>query len=204
VNQPAYTRLQVDERRQQLLEAGSALFAEHAFEEISMREIAEAAGISKPLLYHYFPSKIELFKAAVAERAAELERLIEPGEEGTPLDQLSRSVDAYLAWIADNARMWMKLLQSAATLPEAGEFVESFRTRTLEQIVRRLAGTRTPRPALRAVLKGWLGYVDAAILDWIQMGDLSREQLRELILAAFGAALVAAQQVDPKVTLNFD
>ncbi|MCA1690460.1 MAG: TetR/AcrR family transcriptional regulator, partial [Actinobacteria bacterium] len=60
---PAYTRLQIDERRRQLLDAGAALFAERAYEEISMREIAGAAGVSKALLYHYFPSKTDLFTA---------------------------------------------------------------------------------------------------------------------------------------------
>src|SRR5580692_3021900 len=68
---PAYTRLQVDERRRQLLDAGAALFAQHAYEEISMRQIAAAAGVSKPLLYHYFPSKNELFMAAVTEASSE-------------------------------------------------------------------------------------------------------------------------------------
>jgi len=199
---PAYTRLQVDERRRQVVEAGSKLFAEHAFGEISMRQIAEAAGISKPLLYHYFPSKIELFKAAVAEGAAELQRLIEPSGEGTPFEQLTRSLDAYLGWIEENAREWTKLMQSAATLPDAGEVVEGFRTRTLDELLRRLIGRRKPRPALRNALRGWLGYVDAAILDWIQSGDLSREQVRDLIIAAFGAALMAAQHADPKLKLN--
>lgn len=202
--EPAYTRLQVDERRRQLIEAGSALFAEHAFEEISMREIAQAAGISKPLLYHYFPSKIELFKAAVAERAEELEQLIEPDGAGTPFEQLSQSLDSYLGWIERNARMWTKLMQSAATLPEAATVVEGFRMRTLEQILRRVTGRRKPRPALRTALKGWLGYIDAAILDWVQERDLSREQLRDLIIAVFGAALLSAQQVDPKIVLTLD
>ena len=202
MSEPAYTRLHVDERRRQLIEAGRALFAEHAFEEISMREIAAAAGISKPLLYHYFPSKIELFKAAVAEQAAELEKVIEPRREGTPAEQLSRSLDAYLAWIEGNARAWKKLMQSAATLPEAREFVESFRTRTFEQILRRLTGRRKPRPALRTALKGWLGYVDAVILDWLECRDLTRDQARDLILAAFGAAVMAAQQVDPNITVK--
>jgi AcrR family transcriptional regulator len=204
VSEPAYTRLDVDERRRQLIEAGSALFAEYAFEEISMRQIADAAGISKPLLYHYFPSKLELFKAAVAESAAELERLIEPAGEGTPLEQLTRSLDAYLAWIEAHARTWRKLMQSAATLPAAGELVDSFRARTLEQLVHRLTGRRKPRPALRSALKGWLGYVDAAILDWTQAHDLSRDQLRDLILAAFGAAIFAATQADPKIKLRLD
>jgi len=199
---PAYTRLQVDQRRRQVVEAGSRLFAEHAFEEISMRQIAEAAGISKPLLYHYFPSKIELFKAAVAERAADLQRLIEPAGEGTPFEQLTRSLDAYLGWIEANSREWTKLMQSAATLPEAGELVEDFRTQTLDQLLVRLTGRRKPRPVLRNALKGWLGYVDAAILDWTQGGDLSRDQVRDLMVAAFGAALLAAQQADPKLKLS--
>jgi AcrR family transcriptional regulator len=202
VAEPAYTRLNVDERRRQLLEAGKALFAEHAFEEISMRQIAEAAGISKPLLYHYFPSKIELFKAAVAEQAMELQALIEPSGEGSPFELLSRSLDDYLVWIEANSRAWTKLMRSAATLPEAGELVEQFRTSTLEQITRGLTGRRKPRPALRNGLNGWLGYVDAAILDWVQDGGVSREQLRNMILAAFGAALLAAQQADPKIQLR--
>jgi hypothetical protein len=66
----------------------------------------------------------------------------------------------------------------------------------------RLTGEREPRPALRSALQGWLGYVDAAILDWVEHGDLQREQLRELILAAFGAALLAAQQSDPQIRLT--
>src|SRR5579884_2928380 len=119
--EPAYTRLQVDERRRQLLDAGSLLFAQRAYEEISMRQVAQAAGVSKPLLYHYFPSKIELFKAAVADKATELQQLIQPTGTGTPLEQLAASLDAYLTWIEDNAHTWSKLMQSAATLPEARE-----------------------------------------------------------------------------------
>jgi AcrR family transcriptional regulator len=198
---PAYTRLNVDTRRRQLLDAGRALFAEHAYEEISMRQIAEAAGISKPLLYHYFPNKAELFKAAVAEQAAQLEQLIEPTGDGSPVEQLSKSLDGYLAWIEANARAWQKLMQSAATLPEAGTLVEQFRSRTLQQITARIT-TGEARPALRNALRGWLGYIDAAILDWISHGGLSREQLRNMLIASFGAAVLTAQQTDPMTQLT--
>src|ERR1700681_12871 len=200
--EPAFTRLQVDERRRQLIDAGSALFAQYAFEEISMRQIAEAAGVSKALLYHYFPNKIELFKAAVNEHAAELQRLIEPDGQGTPIEQLSQSLDGYLLWIERNAETWAKLMQSATALPEARDIVEHFRAATLENILLRLTGKRSPRPALRTALQGWLGYIDAAILDWVHNRDLTREQLRDLLIAAFGAALLAAQQTDPRIQLH--
>src|SRR3982074_2084140 len=75
--EPAFTRLQADDRRRRLIDAGSALFAQHAFEEISMRQIAEAAGVSKPLLYHYFPSKNDLFIAAVTEAASDRQQLLD-------------------------------------------------------------------------------------------------------------------------------
>jgi AcrR family transcriptional regulator len=198
----AYTRLNVDERRRQVLAAGSQLFAEHAFEEITMRQIAEAAGISKGLLYHYFPSKTELFKAAVAQHASDLQQLITPDGTGSAAEQLSRSLDAYLQWIEAHSRTWTKLMQSAATLPEAAQLLAAFRTRTLDEILAHLTADRPPSPVLRNALNGWLGYVDATLLDWTRERDLARSQVHQLILAAFGAALLAAQQTDPELQLQ--
>lgn len=202
MSEPAYTRLSVDERRRQVLLAAGRLFTENAFEEITMREIAQAAGISKALLYHYFPGKTELFKAAAAEYAGELQALITPDQQGAPIEQLNRSLAAYLVWIETNSQAWRKLMQSAATLPEAGQFLEAFRTATLTQILEHLTTAEHPSPLLRNALNGWLGYVDATLLDWTQHRDLSREQVHGLIVAAFGAALFAVQQSEPTLGLE--
>jgi AcrR family transcriptional regulator len=198
----AYRRLQLDERRRQLLDAGSQLFTEHAYEEISMQQVAHAAGVSKALLYHYFPSKIDLFKAAVADKASELQAVIEPRAGAEPLEQLSEILDAYLAWIRSNSKTWSKLMQSAGSLPEARELLESFRQQTLETALKRLTGDRAPRPALRTSIRGWLGYLDAAILDWVEADDLTSEQIRGILLSAFVASLGAAQQADPRLKLS--
>ena len=200
--EPAYSRLPPDERQRQIIEAGAALFAEHAFEEISMREVAEAAGVSKGLLYHYFPNKIELFKAAIQDAAVELSRAVEPSGVGSPLEQLTGSLDAYLAWVDEHARTWVKLVQSTATLPEARDFVLDFRTRILERVLSELTSSSTPPPALRTALVGWLGYMDAAILDWIEHRDMERAQVRDMLLGAFAAALGTAMQVDPSIELR--
>ena len=62
---PAYTRLDVDERRRRLLDLGADLFARHAYDELTMATIAREAGISKALLYHYFPGKQAYFAATL-------------------------------------------------------------------------------------------------------------------------------------------
>jgi AcrR family transcriptional regulator len=201
--EPAYKRLSVDERRRELVDVGAALFAQHAYEEITMRQVAKAGGVSKPLLYHYFPSKIALFKAAVAEKADELARLIEPSDStGSALEQLTATLDAYLAWIDANAQTWANLMQSATTVPEARELIDNFRQHTIDLVITALTGQHSAPPALRIAVKGWLGYMDAAILDWAEAKDLARDQLRDLLLAAFAASLFAAQQADPTIELD--
>src|SRR4051794_13898071 len=78
---PAYTRLDVDERRRRLLEQGAELFERHSYDELSMAQIARAAGISKALLYHYFPSKQAYFAATLEQAAGELAAAVEPDPE---------------------------------------------------------------------------------------------------------------------------
>ena len=68
----------------------------------------------------------------------------------------------------------------------------------MELVLAELAGTRKPRPILRAAITGWLGYMDAVILEWVQSNDISRDKLRDLLVAAFAASLAIAQQLDPK------
>jgi len=68
----------VDERRAQLLRKGAQLFAEHGYGAMSMSKIARSAGISKALLYHYFPSKRAFFAATLVQAAEELRRRTEP------------------------------------------------------------------------------------------------------------------------------
>ena len=82
---PAYTRLHVDERRRQLLELGADLFATHSYAELSMARIAREAGISKALLYHYFPSKQDFFVATLQQGAEEIARRTEPDPDLPPL-----------------------------------------------------------------------------------------------------------------------
>jgi AcrR family transcriptional regulator len=207
VSGPAYTRLDVDERRRRLLELGAELFARHAYDELSMATIAREAGISKALLYHYFPGKQAYFAATLEEKASELAALTEPDPSLPPLEQLTRSLGAFLDWVGDNREAYGKLVRGAAAIPEVREVVDRVRDATSERILAGIGGGRggSPAPALRTSVRAWLWFMDGAILDWVEHGDLTREQLQGLLLgtllgavsAAGGAvSLLDAEQVD--------
>jgi AcrR family transcriptional regulator len=195
MSQPAYTRLDVDERRRQLLELGAGLFARHTYDELSMAKIAREAGISKALLYHYFPSKQAYFAATLEQAAAELARTTEPDSDLPPVEQLAASLDAYLSWVERNAGAYSKLIQSVGAVPEVRELVERVRSETADRILAGIAPGRPPGPALRAAVRGWLWFMDGAVLDWLEHRDMDRARLHGLLLGTLLGAVTASGEL---------
>jgi AcrR family transcriptional regulator len=191
---PAYTRLDVDERRRQLLELGADLFTRFAYDELSMAKIAREAGISKALLYHYFPSKEAYFVATLEEKAAELQQRTEPDPSLSPPEQLAQSLDAYLRWIEENASSYEKMIRSYG-VPEVRAMLDRVREGTAQRIIDGLKPPDQPAtPALRTAVNGWLWFMDGACLDWVEHRDLDREVLHGLLLATLLSAALAADE----------
>ena len=188
---PAYTRLSNDDRKRRLLERAVELFALHGYDELSMSAIAREAGISKPLLYHYFRSKRDLFEAALTQ-AAELHfRRIEPDASRPPGEQLTLSLDAFLGWIESDRRAYEKLMRSAG-IPEVRELIDRVREDTAQRVLTGLLGDAPRPPAVRAAVRGWLWFMDGVCLDWVTERDLDRTRVRDLLLGSLGGSLAAA------------
>src|SRR4029453_7871168 len=190
--EPAYTRMQVDDRRRQLLELGAELFATHSFGELSMARIAREAGISKALLYHYFPSKQDFFVATLQQGAQEIARRTEPDPNLPPLEALAASLDAFLAWIEENETAYRKLMESVGSVPEVQALIDDIRDATSARILDGLGAGDPPPPKMRAGARGWLWFMDGAILDWLEHRDMSRTELRDLLLGSLAGSLMAA------------
>jgi AcrR family transcriptional regulator len=186
----AYSRLPVEERRRRLLERGAELFARHSYDELSMGRIAREAGISKPLLYHYFPSKRAFFAATLQQAAAEVAARTEPDPELPPAEALAGSLDGFLGWIEENQLAYRKLMRSAGSVPEVRELVDGVRDATAARIAAALGVA--DEPAGRAAVTGWLWFIDGVVLDWLEHADLDRARLRELLLGTLDGALRAA------------
>ncbi len=155
-----------------------------------MARIAREAGISKALLYHYFPSKQAYFAATLEQAATELAEATRPDPDKPPVEQLAASLDAFLAWVEKHMGAYDKLIRSVGAVPEVRELVERVRAETAERI---LAGlSNEPTPELRAAVRGWLWFMDGAVLDWIEHRDIDRARLHGLLLGTLLGAVTAS------------
>src|ERR1700683_1852545 len=96
------SRLEVDAPRAQLVTLGIDLFAAHSYDDVSIDELARAAGVSKGLLYHYFPTKRDFYVATVQHSSKDLlDRTFLPSEL-VPMDRLQGGLDAFLDYVSDH------------------------------------------------------------------------------------------------------
>jgi AcrR family transcriptional regulator len=113
--QATRSRLHVDERRAQLLDLGAHLFSIHSYDGLSVDDIAQAAGISKGLLYHYFPSKrdfyVETIRAAAAQLIQETTSAVESDLNRPPLERARSAIGAYLDYAERHGSAFSTLLR---------------------------------------------------------------------------------------------
>src|SRR6476659_6377801 len=112
---PARVRMSPDHRREQLLALGVRLLSTRSLDELSIETLAEEAGISRGLLYHYFGNKQDFHRAVVRQAADDLIRVTAPVHEGAPLERLARSLDAYVDYVATNFAGYVSLVRGAAS-----------------------------------------------------------------------------------------
>jgi AcrR family transcriptional regulator len=196
MNAPASRqRRKVEERREQLLDLALELFTRRTYEELSIDEIAQAAGISKGLLYHYFPSKRAFYVAAV-ERAADhlLEATELPKEDPSSVPtvaELRQGMEIYLGYVEERAPSYQFLLRGGAGEDaELRAILERARTRFAERIQKGLGEPDDPK--VRIAIRGWVGFVEAASLEWVERKDVEREALAAFLVEIFLAVLRAA------------
>ena len=186
-------RLRPDARRAQLLELGVRLFTERPYNDFTMDEIATLANVSKGLLYHYFPTKREFYMAALREATGEMLHLIEPSLSLPPVEAMRAALDAYLGFVEDHAPAYRAVLRGGVGAdPEVQKIADDFRDAMAERL---LNGARIlqPTPEQRLAVRGWIGFVEAASLNWIDRQDLARPRLIQLLSQTFAAAMQAAR-----------
>ena len=186
-------RLSTDARREQLVALGVEIFSERPFDDVSIDDIAAAAGISKGLLYHYFPSKRDFYVAVVRHSADEMQAITETDPLLPPIDRLADGLDRYLEYVATHARGFATVLRAGiGSDPEVAAIVEGVRAAMAHRILDDIAPGDPPPPGVRIAVRGWVGFAEAASLEWLERRDLTRDEMRELLIRALTATVAAA------------
>ncbi len=161
-------------REQQMLDAAVAVFSAVGFHAASMDEIAERAGISKPMVYAYLGAKEELFIACVHRAGTRLmESIVAAAAPGLPPDeQLWRGLQAFVAFVGGNREAWSVLYRQARGQERFAAEVAGMRMRMVEVVTGLLTGalTGSGRPAVEAdavpVAYALVGACES-VADWI-------------------------------------
>ena len=190
---PARARLDVDERRRQLVALGLELFSSRAYDEVSIDELAAAAGISKGLLYHYFPTKRDFYVATVRAAAAQLVERTSTPSTGDPLERLRMGLDEYLDYVMEHEKPYSALLRSGVGADEeVAHIVDETRDALCARLVEGVP-LEAQGPLVRIALRGWLGFVEAATLDWLDAKrKVKRDKLRDMLASVLMKAIESA------------
>ncbi|ARI54895.1 MULTISPECIES: TetR/AcrR family transcriptional regulator [Streptomyces] len=184
-------RMGVDERRQQLIGVALDLFSRRSPEDVSIDEIAAAAGISRPLVYHYFPGKQSLYEAALRRAADELAtRFLEP-LEGPLGARLLRVMGRFFDFVDEHGPGFSALMRGgpAAGSSAANALIDGVRQAAYEQILAHL-GVEDPPARLELVVRSWVSLAESTALIWLDGRRIPRAEL-ELQLVHDFAALAA-------------
>ncbi|MFI8167718.1 TetR/AcrR family transcriptional regulator [Streptomyces sp. NPDC086081] len=184
-------RLSTQERREQLLSVGARLFSDNPYDDVWIEQVAEIAGVSRGLLYHYFPTKRDFF-AAVVERESERMLRMTAAVPGVPVRaQLAAGLDTFLEYVRAHAHGYRAFHRADAAGDQAVRRVYQRALAAQErQILAALAADPEfgpafeTRPEVRLAVRGWLAFTTSVCLEWLRDAELSRDQVRELCARA--------------------
>ena len=186
-------RLDNDARRAQLLQLARTAFSDRSYDEVSIDDLAREAKISKGLLYHYFPTKRDLYVAGLREIADQLiERVTSVPRHLTAPDRVRAGLDAYLDHIWDHSRAFVSLMRGGiGSDPEVAQVIEGTRKRMFDNFLddTAFAPLLIKDPKFQTAVRGWIGFVEGASLDWCANPQLDRVALRDLLSQVLFAIL---------------
>lgn len=189
-------RLSTEERREELLAVGARLFSQSPHEDVSIDRVAEIAGVSRGLLYHYFPTKQDFF-AAVVERESRRMLQLTAAVPGVPVrEQLTIGLDSFLEYVETHAQGFRAFHRAeAAGDPVVRKVYREGLAAQERQILDALAADpetdRVTRdvPGLRIAVRGWLSFMVTVCLEWLEEPDMPRDHVRDLCARALLGAI---------------
>ncbi len=188
----------MDERREQLIAVALQQFSLRPPEEVSIDDIAAAAGASRPLVYHYFPGKQALYEESLRRAGQELAGRFEEPPAGPLSERLYRVMGRYLDYVDSHGPGFAALLRggSVAASPGTDAVIDQVRLAAHDQILQHLA-VPAPSAGLRLTVRAWIATVEITSLEWLADRAVPREELQLRLVQEFIASLVLTVAREP-------
>jgi AcrR family transcriptional regulator len=185
-----HRRLKPDQRREQLLDTAAAMFAEKPYDDVMVQDIAAVAGVSRALLYHYFPTKRDLY-VAIFQRASDRFLARVSRDQRLPLaEQLATALEAHIQSVVDHPFEAVTINCITSSDDRAIQAIVAEELNVVgHRLVDQLVAHGRPRDAGEILVEGWLAFVRAACVKWSDSQNVSRADLTEMCLRAFDCAL---------------
>lgn len=160
-----------DQRRTELLDIGARLFSQHAYEDVRIEEVAELAGVSRGLMYHYFPTKRDFLAAVVQRESDRLLAVTEPDPALSVHDRIAAGLDAYLDYIESHAQGVLAVNRGGAGSADASirGIVDAELDVQQQRIVDALGGPdATDLDFVALAVRGWISFVRSVCIEWLE------------------------------------
>jgi AcrR family transcriptional regulator len=180
------------ERREQLiLDVAGGVFARQGYHPASMDEIADLAGVSKPLVYSYFGSKEGLYLAYIERAGTELLDRLQDAAPRDGVAGLRARITEFLAFVEEHGDGWKVLFGEVVSTRPFAERVAELRERIAEAIRRMIddANLRFPVPAPDAIAHALVGAGESLANWWLEHPEVARDEVADWYLAVVLAVL---------------
>ncbi|WP_328713288.1 helix-turn-helix domain-containing protein [Nocardia salmonicida] len=185
--------------RAALLAAGKVAFSGDRYEEVSIVDLARSIGVAAGSISYHFGGK-RGFYLAVLEQAAEEFWGDLLALRGPALDRLARGIDRLLDEAEHQPRAFEALFADVADA-EVRQIRDRHRIQLTDALVVEVTDSHSS-PVLRAAISGFVAYIEGLVLHWTRTRDITRDQVKDLVVGNMFGTILAALRTDPNIELT--
>ncbi|MBF6412935.1 TetR/AcrR family transcriptional regulator [Nocardia cyriacigeorgica] len=185
--------------RAALLAAGKAAFSSDRYEEVSIVDLARSLGVAAGSISYHFGGKRGFYLAVLEQAAQEFWGDL-LALRGPALDRLTRGIDRLLDEAEQQPRAFEALFADVADA-EVREIRERHRNQLIDALLVEVT-TSQSSPVLRAAIAGFVSFIEGLVLHWTRTRDISRDQVKGLVVGNMFGTILAALRTDPNIELT--
>ena len=177
---PARSRRSAADRREQLVGIGLQLLPTTPVQELTIDEVARRAGISRSLLFHYFPSKRDYYRAVTRAAADLLRARLTPPADVPAAQRPAWMLDRYVGWVETYREAHLAVVRGAAGGdPWVAEVYEETREALVDLGIGALGGPEDP--LRRQLVRSWFAFTEDLVHQWVREPAIGRDGLLALL-----------------------